>query len=100
MLKCNPKYPTILVASILPLALSSCNLRTNTPSTRIVAVQPEMVAPSGQFLYAVFMLSPTEGWAVGGTFDDEGTPKNGTLLRYSGGKWTTIPVSTPLFGMF
>ena len=53
---------------------------------------PQPEAP-GTPLYSVFMVSSTEGWAVGA---------GGMILHYFGGAWNTFtsPVSTPLRSVF
>ena len=53
---------------------------------------PQAPVNSGP-LYSVFMVSPTEGWAVGA---------NGTIFHYFGGAWNsfTSPVSTALRSIF
>lgn len=48
------------------------------------------VAAQTADLYSVFMVNPTEGWAVGGL----GTTP--LILHYTGGTWTQVP--TPLSG--
>jgi photosystem II stability/assembly factor-like uncharacterized protein len=55
--------------------------------------------PPGQSLYGVCMLSFEEGWAVGGSFDRDGSPLDGCLLHYTQGVWHTQKVDTPLFAL-
>jgi photosystem II stability/assembly factor-like uncharacterized protein len=49
---------------------------------------PAAVTPGNCGLYSVFMISSTEGWAVGA---------GGAIFHYFGGEWNTFssPVSTP-----
>ena len=58
------------------------------------------IAPPGAYLYKVFMLSAQEGWATGATFDTKGAPQKAMLAHYTGGSWTEVPVSTPLFSLY
>lgn len=46
------------------------------------------------------MLSADDGWAVGGTFDQNGHPRNGCFLHYLQGIWIAQDVDTPLFDIF
>ena len=54
---------------------------------------PAAVAAPNCGLYSVFMVSPTEGWAVGAP---------GAIYHYFGGEWNTFtsPVSTALRSVF
>jgi len=53
---------------------------------------PQATVNSGP-IYSIFMVSPTEGWAVGA---------NGTIFHYFGGAWNsfTSPVTTALRSVF
>ena len=57
-----------------------------------VACPASVVSPNCG-IYSVFMVSPTEGWAVGA---------GGVIFHYFGGAWNTFtsPVSTPLRSVF
>jgi photosystem II stability/assembly factor-like uncharacterized protein len=57
------------------------------------------LAPPGQSLYSIRMLSAQEGWAVGGTFDQNGQPQCGSIVHYQQGKWVAQQVDTPLFDL-
>lgn len=57
------------------------------------------LAPAGSSLYSIAMLSTHEGWAVGGTFTQNGQPQNGCLLHYHEGKWGSQEVDVPLLAL-
>jgi len=42
-------------------------------------------SPTGEILLSVFMVSASDGWAVGG---------NGVILHYSGGSWSVVTSPT------
>src|SRR5260221_6918870 len=105
MLKNILKYIRPFVLLISLVSLVSCGFLGNRSPSPILTPPPFDPNPT---LYSVYMLSASEGWAVGGTFvvntriNDKAVhvnPKNGTILHYSGGKWTDKLVSEPLFSV-
>ena len=88
--------------SLLPLlallfVLAGCYLNQSYGTGVVIPTSP---APSGAYLYKVFMLSAQEGWATGATFSVTGSPQKAMLAHYTGGAWQEVPVNTPLFSLY
>ena len=85
-----------VVAVLVLLVCSSCSSAGTSQSTSVTPTSPPVATPtpippipSNSLLETVSMISPNEGWAVGGIL--ETTPHSGTILHYRNGKW--IPFS-------
>ncbi len=70
---------TILVMAMLMLCV--CVLPANAETVEI----REWTSPTPYYLYSVFMVSATDGWAVGGS---------GTIIRYDGTEWSNVTSPT------
>jgi hypothetical protein len=62
----------------------------------------EPQAPVGTLFNSVYMVSPTEGWAVGKCVNAFCAGGGSNIYHYFGGTWTAVPspVSTPLHSIF
>jgi photosystem II stability/assembly factor-like uncharacterized protein len=92
---------------VIPFTLFTGCASPWSQGTVAVTLTPPSFDPRPE-LYSIYMVSPSEGWAVGGEFvastNINGntvnvSPKSGTILHYSGGKWIDQLVNQPLFSV-
>jgi hypothetical protein len=57
--------------------------------------QPVPIAAKKTILRGVWMVSPTDGWAVGERTLDDGNV-GGAIFHYTGGQWADVPVTTDI----
>ena len=82
---------TILRISLLVMMLSLC---IGVPTASAGDVVPlNWTSPTTNDLYDVFMVSASDGWAVG---------YGGTMLRWNGTDWSTVtsPTTTTIYSIF
>lgn len=98
------RYMLTLLLAVAPLALGGCGLFHNTLTAKADPFAP--IVPMGANVNAIQILSPADGWAVGGVLYEtqtNGTPvitsKQGALLSYNGASWYAYRYPQALLGI-